>query len=87
MEVNPIHFDGFKEALSRRIIPAVTFPTHTLDNQAVCLQDPGERIAGVLDTSVGVEDQLLGNRPVPDGHSPLILLEQKVFLQSKKSFV
>ena len=70
MAVDPLHFDGFEEALSHGIIPAVTFPAHTLDYKAVCLQDPGERITGVLDASIRVEYQLLGNRPVPDGHPP-----------------
>jgi hypothetical protein len=56
MAVNPLHFDGFEEALCHSIIPAVALTAHTLDYKAVCLQDLGERIAGVLDASVGVED-------------------------------
>ena len=70
MAVDPLHFDGLEEALSDCIIPAISFPAHTLDHQTICLQDLGERIAGVLDASIGVEDQLLGNRPVPDSHPP-----------------
>ena len=64
MAVDPLHFNGLEEALSHRIIPAVTLPAHTLDNQTVCLQDLGEHIAGLLDASVGMEYQLLGNRQV-----------------------
>ena len=61
MAVDPLHLDGLEEALSHGIIPAVSFPAHTLDYKVVCLQDPGKRIAGVVDDSVGLEDQLLGN--------------------------
>ena len=65
MAINPVYFNGLEEALSHRIIPAVTLPAYTLDNQTVCLQDLGEHIAGLLDASAGVEYQLLGNLPVP----------------------
>jgi hypothetical protein len=63
LPVNPLYFDGLEEALSYRIIPAVTFSAHTLNNQLICLQDPGELVAGILGATVGVKD-----------HNPLLCL-------------
>jgi len=70
LPVDPLYFDGLKEALGNRIIPADSFPAHTLDNQAICLQDLSELMAGILGTPIGVENQFLGNWPFLDSHIP-----------------
>lgn len=59
LPVNPLHFDGLEEALSYRIIPAVTFSAHTLNNQLISFQDLSELVTGILAATVGVKDQLL----------------------------
>ena len=55
--VYKLSFKSVKEALHRCIIPTVTAPTHALD-KPVSDQLVAKIIAGVLATSVGVEDRV-----------------------------
>ena len=68
--VNPFYFDCLEEAFSQSIIPAISFSAHTLGNQLICLSDFSKIITCILSSSIRVEYQFPGNRPVPYGHDP-----------------
>lgn len=55
-------FHCFKEAFSRCIVPAVPLSAHALGDVRILVQQVGKRFTGILNATIRMEQQLVGNR-------------------------
>src|SRR5690349_2675855 len=68
LQVHELGLERVEEALHRRVVPAVTLSAHARP-KAVLLKQSTVRLAGVLDSAVGVMDEPRLRAPQLQGHA------------------
>jgi len=63
-----VQLSVFKKAFCNGIIPAISFSAHTSFHKFIGFENVFKFITSKLDTSIGMKNQYLRNRSVPDGH-------------------
>ena len=66
--VNEFQFEGALEAFHGGVVVAVAFAAHR-SHQAGIIQRSPVIAAGILDPTIGVQKQIGGRIPVPEGHA------------------
>src|SRR4051794_37069662 len=73
--MNKLRFERAEERLHRRVVIAVTLAAHG-GFDAVAVEDLAIRSAGVLDAAIGMVDEALGRRAMPDRHHQGVLAQR-----------